>query len=125
MPSSMFPFLTTVTSAASDATAAGPAAQPDLLGQYYPFILIALMALLFYFFLYRPQKKQERAVNDMRNSLAVGDEIVSSGGIIGKVVQIKEEYVILETGADRTKLKLEKRSVRTVLKRAGSEEDDE
>ena len=79
-----------------------------------PFILIALMFVAMYFFMIRPQKKQERETNEMRNNLKVGDEITTIGGIIGKIVSIKEETVMIETGHDRMKIRILKTAVRNV-----------
>ncbi|MBP3396358.1 MAG: preprotein translocase subunit YajC [Clostridia bacterium] len=78
------------------------------------FILIAVVAVVFYFFIIRPQKKQEKEANDMRNNLTVGDEITTIGGIIGKVVSIKEETMIIETGRDHTRIRLLKSAIRSV-----------
>ncbi len=77
-------------------------------------ILIVVMFVALYFFMIRPQKKQEREVNNMRNNLQVGDEITTIGGIIGKIVSIKEETVMIETGHDRTKIRILKTAVRNV-----------
>lgn len=62
----------------------------------------------------RSEKKREREVNDMRNNLQVGDEITTIGGIIGKIISIKEETVMIETGHDRTKIRILKTAVRCV-----------
>ena len=70
------------------------------------FILIAVVAVVFYFFIIRPQKKQEKEANDMRNNLTVGDEITTIGGIIGKVVSIKDETCVIETTKDRTHIRI-------------------
>lgn len=78
------------------------------------FGLIAVMLVAMYFLMIRPQKKQEREVNNMRNNLQVGDEITTIGGIIGKIVSIKEETVMIETGHDRTKIRILKSAVRNV-----------
>ena len=67
-----------------------------------------------YFLMIRPQKKQEKAQNDMRNNLQVGDEITTIGGIIGKIVSIKEETLVLETSRDGTKIRILKSAVRNV-----------
>lgn len=78
---------------------------------------IIFMVILFaamYFLMIRPQKKQEREVNNMRNNLQVGDEITTVGGIIGKIVSIKEETVMIETGHDRTKIRILRSAVRNV-----------
>ncbi|MGM9684462.1 MAG: preprotein translocase subunit YajC [Eubacteriales bacterium] len=78
------------------------------------FALIAVMFVALYFFMIRPQKKQEREINNMRDNLKVGDEITTIGGIIGKIVSIKEETLMLETGHDRTKIRILKSAVRCV-----------
>ena len=96
------------------------------MGQWLnPIIMIALFGGLMYFMLYRPQKKQEKAINEMRNSLKVGDEISTTGGILGKIVQIKEDFLIIETGNDRTKLKISKWAVRAIEHREEDDEDEE
>jgi preprotein translocase subunit YajC len=69
-------------------------------------VMLVGFGLFFYFFMIRPQKKQEKEINDMRNNLSVGDEITTIGGIIGKVVSIREETVLIETSHDRTKIRL-------------------
>ncbi len=77
-------------------------------------IMIGVIVVVFYFFGMRPQKKQERAAQDMRNNLAVGDEITTIGGIIGKIVSIKEETMVIETTRDHTRIRLLKSAVRSV-----------
>ena len=77
-------------------------------------IMIVLMIAVFYFFMYRPQKKQERETNAMRNSLQVGDEITTIGGIIGKIISIKEETVMIETGRDGTKIRILRSAIKSV-----------
>ena len=84
--------------------------------------MILLFVLFAYFLLYRPQKKREREVNDMRNSLRVGDEISTTGGIFGKILQIKDDFIVIETGSDKTKLKIAKWAIRSIEAR---EDDDE
>ena len=91
--------------------AAADASTGNILSLIIPLVLVAVV---FYFFLYRPQKKQEKATNDMRNSLEVGDEITTIGGIIGKVTSIKEETVMIETGHDRTKIRILRSAVRSI-----------
>lgn len=76
--------------------------------------MIVILFVVFYFFGIRPQKKQEKEVAAMRNSLQVGDEITTIGGIIGKVISIKEETVMIETGHDRTKIRILKSAVRSI-----------
>ena len=76
--------------------------------------MIVLMLVAMYFLMIRPQKKQEKEQNDMRNNLQVGDEITTIGGIIGKIVSIKEETLVLETSRDGTKIRILKSAVRNV-----------
>ena len=73
---------------------------------------IILMVAIFYFLLIRPQRKRDKAERDMRNSIQVGDEISTIGGFIGKVVSMKDETLVIETSADRTKLKLYRWAIR-------------
>lgn len=77
-------------------------------------IMVVIMVAAFYFFGIRPQKKQERETAQMRNSLAVGDEITTIGGILGRVVKITEETVVIETGKDRSKLHIKKNAVYSI-----------
>ncbi len=77
-------------------------------------LMVVLFIGVFYFFGIRPQKKQEREAAEMRNSLMVGDEITTIGGIIGKIVSIKEETMVIETTRDHTRIRLLKSAVRSV-----------
>ena len=79
-------------------------------------VLLVVMVAVFYFAMVRPQKKQEKQIAEMRDSLAVGDEVVTIGGIIGTVLIIKDDKIMIETGNDRTKLTILRSSVKTVLK---------
>lgn len=87
----------------SAATANGELQQPSLLMTFMPFILILGVS---YFMLIRPQKKREKELRDMRSAIEVGDEIMTVGGIIGRVVTFKDETVVIETGTDRSKLRI-------------------
>ena len=80
----------------------------------FPLLGIVFLFVIMYFFMIRPQKKQEKEAADMRNALAVGDEVTTIGGIIGKVVSIKEETFVLETTKDRTKIRFLKGAIRSV-----------
>ena len=79
-----------------------------------PILLIAGMFIIFYFVGIRPQKKQEREVNAMRNALTVGDEITTIGGLIGKIVSIKDETCVIETTHERTKIRFLKSAIARV-----------
>ncbi len=82
-----------------------------------PIILIGAMVLMFYL-TSRSQKKQERQAEEMRNNIGIGDEITTIGGIIGRVVNKREDTIVIETSSDRTKMKIELRSVRSVDRKA-------
>ena len=77
-------------------------------------VMLVAMIAIFYFFMYRPQKKQEKETNDMRNGLQVGDEITTIGGIIGKIVSMKDETVLIETSNERNKIRILRSAVRNV-----------
>lgn len=95
-----------ITIAAANADAAEV---PSLGAQLASLIIpLALMVAVFYFFLIRPQKKREKQTQQMQNSLQVGDEIVTTGGIVGIVVSIKEDTVVLETANDRSKIRIKR-----------------
>ena len=84
------------------------------MGQWGSLIIIAVMFVALYFFMIRPQKKQEKQVKDMRDSLQVGDEITTIGGLIGKIVSIKDETLVMETSRDGTKIRILRSAVRCV-----------
>lgn len=69
------------------------------------FMLIGMFALM-YFMMIRPQKKRQKEEQEMRNAVEVGDEITTIGGICGKVVIVKEQHLIIETGADRNRMQI-------------------
>jgi preprotein translocase subunit YajC len=76
-----------------------------------PFTMILLMVAMFA--IIRPQKKQQKKEQEMRDSLQVGDEITTIGGIMGRVVTVKEDSLIIETGADRNKMRIARWAVQT------------
>ena len=77
-------------------------------------LMIVGMIAIFYFLAIRPQKKREKEETAMRNAIQVGDEITTIGGIIGRVVSIKDETLVLETTRDCTKIRILKSAVRSV-----------
>lgn len=97
-----------------------------MLIQLLPF---ALIIVVFYFLLIRPQKKRQKEEQQMRNSLRVGDELVTIGGICGRVVNLKDDTVTIESGADRTKIVFQKSAIQTVLTKhddpAPDDDDDD
>jgi len=72
-----------------------------------------LMIVLFYFLLIRPENKRKKQVNEMRTSLQVGDDITTIGGVVGKIISIKDDLIVIETGADRVRMELARWAVST------------
>ena len=87
-------------------------------------VSLVLLVVVFYFFMIKPQKKQEKEFNKMLNSLAPGDEITTKGGIIGKVISIKEETMVIETSKDRTKIRLLRSAVAKIDVKADAVEEE-
>ena len=85
-------------------------------GSWIYLVIMVVMLGVLYFVMIRPQRKQEKEQAQMRDNLAVGDEIVTIGGIIGSVVIIKDDKLMIETGNDRTKMTILRSAVRSVLK---------
>ncbi len=77
------------------------------------FVMIGIL-VVFFIFMSRGQKKRDRADQEMRDSLQVGDEVTTIGGIIGKVISIKAETFVLETTKDKTKIRFLKGAIRSV-----------
>ncbi len=81
-----------------------------------PMPMVIMMVALFaamYFFTIRPQKKQQKMEQEIRENTQIGDEITTIGGICGKVVSVKDDAVVIETGSDRVKIKFKKYAIQT------------
>lgn len=76
-------------------------------------IMIVLMFAMLYFFMIRPENKRKKEAENLRNSLAVGDEITTIGGMTGTVCAVKENTIVFETGADRVRIEITKWAVST------------
>ena len=85
-------------------------------------IVIVAMVAIFYFFMIRPEKKKKKALQDMRDSMTVGDNITTIGGIIGKVVSVDGEKVTFETSEDRVRVQVTKWAISTVGKETPTEQ---
>ena len=79
-------------------------------------IYVAIFGAL-YFFLIRPNSKRKKEEAELRNSLEIGNEIITIGGIMGRIVAIKddEEAIVIETGSDRVKMKMKKWCIQSVV----------
>lgn len=80
----------------------------------YQIVLMVLLFAIMYFLLIRPQKKKEKEINGMRNNIQVGDDIITIGGIFGKVVKVKEDRLTIQVGADKTKFEITRWAVSKV-----------
>ena len=76
-------------------------------------IMLVIMVAVFYFMLIRPEKKRKKEAEDLRNSIKVGDEITTIGGIVGVVVSIKDDKFIVETSADQVRIEFTKWAMST------------
>ncbi len=97
----------------------------SLLSMVLPF---GIVIVLMYFLMIRPQKKKQKEEQKMRNNVRVGDEITTIGGITGRILNIKEDSFVIETGADRTKMTVKKwalQSVDTIHDTPATEDDDD
>ena len=75
-------------------------------------LMVGLFAVM-YFVMIRPQKKKQKEEQQMRDTIQIGDEITTIGGIMGRVVTVKEDSIVLETGADRVKMKFQRWAIQT------------
>ena len=81
--------------------------------------IILLLVLGFYFLLIRPQKKREKKDIEMRSSLSVGDEITTTGGIVGRILIVDDDTVVIGTSGECTKLRIVKGSIARVDRKVG------
>ena len=81
-------------------------------------VMIVAMVAIFYFFIIRPEGKKKKAVNEMRESLKVGDEITTIGGVVGTICALKEETIVMETGAERVRIEFTRWAISSKGKQA-------
>ena len=99
------------TAASADGTAASAAG-----GGMSMIIMLVVMIGVFYFFMIRPENKRKKQAQQMRDNLAVGDTITTIGGIMGKIVAVRENNIVIETSEDRVRMQLAKWAVSSVGK---------
>ena len=112
----MFILLDAATSAAGTAATGG-------LSNWLFWIMLIVIVVVFYFLIIRPQKKQEKEQNDMKNSLKVGDDITTIGGIVGRVVKVKDDTFTIITSRDKTRMSFARFALRSIDFRAGEAYD--
>ena len=93
--------------------AAGTATTAEMLISFLPMVLIIVFMIVL---IYLPQKRQDKKDAAMRNSIEIGDKVTTIGGIVGRVVAIKDDTFVLETGADRVKIRFTKNAISSVEK---------
>lgn len=93
-----------------DAMAAGDAPAPDFGG----FIMIGIFVLLFYFMLIRPQSKRAKEHKQMVEALAKGDEVVTNGGILGKITEVEENFISVEV-SNNVVVKVQRQAVSALV----------
>ena len=81
-------------------------------------LLVVVMAAMMYFLMIRPENKRKKEAQNLRDSLQVGDEITSIGGITGTICAVKENTIVIESGADRVRIELTKWAVSTKIAKA-------
>ncbi len=87
------------------AQTAQPGDTAALLSSLIPF---GIVILFFYFFLIRPQRKKEKQENEMRRNLEVGDDVITRGGIVGRVCNIKDDLITIESGANKVRITVQR-----------------
>ena len=98
--------------------AEGETQQANPLAMVMQFVPLVLIFVVFYFLLIRPQKKKEKALKDMISSLKVGDTVASIGGIHGKIIRIKDDVFVLESGlgANKSYIYLDRSAISRLVK---------
>ncbi len=98
--------------------AEGETKQVNPLAMVMQFVPLVLIFVVFYFLLIRPQKKKEKALKDMISSLKVGDTVASIGGIHGKIIRIKDDVFVLESGlgANKSYISLDRSAISRLVK---------
>lgn len=99
---------------AAQAAATAPASGQPADGSLFSIGMIVVMFVIFYFFLIRPQSKRAKEHKKLLTELSRGDEVVTSGGILGKVVKVVDDFVVVEI-ANEMQIKLQKNSVTATL----------
>ena len=83
------------------------------MGNYTLIIMLVIFIAFFYFMIIGPEKKKKKDAEELRNSLHKGDQITTIGGLEGKIVNVKDDKVVIETGEDQVRIELQKWGVMT------------
>lgn len=85
-------------------------------------VSMVLMLVVFYLVIFIPENRRRKKYNSMLNAIKLNDEIVTRGGIVGKIINIQDDFLTIQTGPDRAKIKITKNAVSSVTKEANTEE---
>ena len=96
------------------AQTAGTAADAGMMGNLTTFLPLVLMFVVMYFLMIRPQQKRAKEQKSMMDAIAKGDEVITSGGILGKVAKVNDNYVTVEIAVN-TEIVVQKSSITTLL----------
>ncbi len=124
----MFDFISLVADTTTTGVGDGAQQVGGVLGGLIGFLPIILVVVLMYFMMIRPQRKRQKEEQQMRNNIRVGDEITTIGGICGRVVTVKEDTLVIETGANCNKMVIKKwalQSCDTVHDTPADDDDDD
>jgi preprotein translocase subunit YajC len=91
------------------------------MGQYSGLISMVLILGVFYLVIFIPENKRKKKYAALLSNLKVNDEIMTKGGIMGKIINVQDEYIILESGPDRARIKLAKSGIGTVINPSSAE----
>ncbi len=100
-----------------DATTGATGSGGEMMGSVASLALLVLMFVVFYFILIRPQKKKDKELKEQMSKLAVGDKVITIGGLVGFVANIKDDQVTISTSAANTLVTFTKSAIQTVIKR--------
>ncbi len=121
--------MTNLFALAADTTATAPGTEAaqggGILAALSSFLPLVLILVLMYFMMIRPQKKRQKEEQKMRDGIRVGDELTTIGGIVGRVVTVKEDSLIIETGANCNKMVIKKWAVQSVDTVHDTPDDDD
>ncbi|MDP4177591.1 MAG: preprotein translocase subunit YajC [Bacillota bacterium] len=84
--------------------------------KYITFIPYILVIVVFYLLVFVPESKRRKKYNQMLGGLKLNDEVMTKGGIIGKVVNIQDSFLIVQTGPDKIRIKIEKNGIADIMK---------
>ncbi len=101
-------------------TAAPTGGMAGFIANYGIFILLAVAMVVM---IYLPERKRKKQYSNMLSSMKVGDEVFTTGGIIGKIIKIEDSYIIFETGPDRVRIKQDKRGIHTITSKTDDKQE--